>query len=225
VANKHSNKRSLSTKQAIALEKLSSFKPMKTISLIILLFTTFLAFPDSTIAQNSPNILTLRLKKPTFPVQKKPRRSIKFIPALTIKPYSTLLDWLNNTTNAQPRKLLKIPVVITFDSYRLGINNAFIGTSNADIEKDTIFLELDDSAMGISLLNRLRNICPKTSNTCAVWLVGYWGSLLDLDALNPPSSSENPEQITKWPFAVREIQELVKQSEQGEQTRVFIQSP
>ncbi|BAZ32202.1 hypothetical protein NIES4074_47040 [Cylindrospermum sp. NIES-4074] len=186
--------------------------------------------PAGGIAQISSVLLTSQLNKTQKPITnpKKPTNPVNFTPGLTIQPSSVLLDWLNNQvkTSSGSRKQLRLPVVIHFqDSYRLAIGDAFVGTSDTDLNKDAIFLSLDDSAMGISLLSRLRNICPQTANTCAVWLEGYWGSLLELELSDFSLLGENQAEITKWPFAVLKVQELVKQPEQGEEMRVFVESP
>ncbi|HLO86234.1 MAG TPA: hypothetical protein VK203_14670 [Nostocaceae cyanobacterium] len=210
------------------LSKFSQFNysKMKAIHVIGLFIALFWGFQNSTMAQTSSNHLNLELNDPRRLIQKKPRKPINFTPAIAIKPSSLLLDWLNNKINLESRKLVKIPVVIKFDdSYRLGIDDAFIGTSDADIDQNTIFFKLNDSAMGVSLLARLRYICPKTSDYCAVWLVGYWGSLFDSDAFDRSLSRENQQGVTKWAFDVREVHKLIEQSEQNRDIKVLIESP
>lgn len=164
--------------------------------------------------------------QPQLSMQKKRRPPVNFIPAVKIQPSNLLLDWLNTTKNNDlssdvSRKLLRLPVVIQFkDKYRFGISQAVIGKSDADINKDSIFLKLNDHQMGASLLMQLIRICPKTGNSCVVWLDGYWGEsrLLSLD-------SESQEDIKKWPFTVRVVHELVKQDHQSQEVMVFIESP
>ena len=149
----------------------------------------------------------------------------RFIPALTIKPTIQLLSWLNEqgNTSAGLRKRLLLPVVIRFeDSHRLAISDAFIGVIDANTDKDTLFLSLDDTGMGISLLMKLRGICPKSATSCVVWLEGYWGSLVELDGAEPPAPKK--EEGIKWPFSVLQVHQFVaKQTELGEAVTVFIE--
>ncbi|AFZ25552.1 hypothetical protein Cylst_3402 [Cylindrospermum stagnale PCC 7417] len=202
---------------------------MKAANLISLIIVLILGYQDSTSGHTSSIPLISELNKTEKPITtlKKPTNRVNFTPELTIKPFSVLLDWLNHQvkTTSGSRKQLRLPVVIRFkDSYRLAIGNAFVGTSDTDLDKDAIFLSLDDTSMGISLLSRLRNICPKNSNSCGVWLEGYWGSLLELDLPDHPLPGENKAEVSKWPFTVLKVHELIKQPEQGEQIRVFIES-
>jgi hypothetical protein len=157
-----------------------------------------------------------------------PTKPVNFIPVYPIKPFNTLLDWLNSTIQptSYSRKKLRLPVVIYFqDSYRIAISNTFIGTSDKDRKKDTIFLSLDDSSMGISLLSQLRNICPKTTNSCSLEIEGYWGSLIEFDLPNFSVTTQNQTDVRKWPFTVLKIHKLITQPEPSQEIQVFIESP
>lgn len=200
---------------------------MKAMNLISLMVLLTLGCQGSTSVNSSPIPLTSELNNQETPITNamRPKNPVSFIPGLPIKPSSQLLNWLNNeaSTTSETRKRLRLPVVIHFeDSYRLALGDSFIGTSDKDRDNDAIFLTLDDTGMGVSLLSTLNDICPKTTNSCAVWLEGYWGSLVDLDL--PELSELEEDEEDKWPFAVLKVHELIQeQPEQDEEIRVFIE--
>jgi hypothetical protein len=143
----------------------------------------------------------------------KPANPIPYEPGPPIQPAAALLSWLQSqaAASSERRKRFRLPVVIRFeDSYRLGIASAFIGTSAQDNVSDALRLSLDDTAMSISLLSIVTDLCPKTSDSCAVWLEGFWGSLMDFDLpeFQPLSDAEG-----EWPFAVLKVGGLVAESE------------
>jgi hypothetical protein len=90
--------------------------------------------------------------------------------AMTINDQAALLKSLKQAT-AQKR-LVKIPVVIQLaDNVLRGWQSAYIGTE-ADASTP-IQIRLDDTALGLSLADRLHQYCPD-AQTCKLWLVGYW---------------------------------------------------
>lgn len=127
-----------------------------------------------------------RLKTP------EPERS--FVDGPPIEPPGALLKWLESTATAQPKKRIRLPVVVHFkDAHRIGLDGGHIGTSPAALP-GAIQLALDDTAMGISLLDRVRQACPDQKQTdCVVWLEGTWVGgprrqfqVLRLVGANPP---------------------------------------
>jgi hypothetical protein len=135
-----------------------------------------------------------------------------------IKPSSKLLNWLNEqATVSDSRKRFRLPILIRFeDPYRLAICEAFIGAADTDVDKDTIFLSLDDTGMSMSLMSILEDICPQETDACAVWLEGFWGPLLKSDEAESEAKEDN------WPFAVLKVDGLQKQDD-GKLT-AFIQT-
>ncbi len=108
-----------------------------------------------------------------------------FVAGPRITPTAELLAWLQ--TPAQPRRRIRLPVVVEFDE--LGIRDCFVGDDD-----DRLAIRIDDTALGISLVDRLRGDHP--GGRCVVWLEGYWGALVS-------GGPELPEQGEKrWPFAV-----------------------
>lgn len=148
-----------------------------------------------------------------MPRKKTPEPPRTFVPGVPISPGGPLLEWLASAG----RRRLRIPVVIRFESeHRLGIGGAFIGTAGTPATPEAIHLQLEDSAMGISLLDRLRRRCPATSPTCAVWLEGAWGSPLDLG--EPPAGPR------RWPFSVfRLVEPAGEPSFDGAQVRILVE--
>jgi hypothetical protein len=101
------------------------------------------------------------------------------------------------------------------DKHRLGFGEAFLGTADP-APAEAIYLDLEDSALGISLLDRVRRRCPEPATSCALWLVGYWG---------PPSLPLPPapgDGKTRWPFSVVEVPEP---GGEAAEPRVLIEQP
>jgi len=108
-----------------------------------------------------------------------------------------LENWIQEV-RAKPgeeRLLVRIPVVAFMDEHRLQISSAFLGVS-ADASNH-IALRLDDSALGISLIDRLRQRCPEDRRPCVIWVEGYWGPLIG----RPEEAHLTP----PYPFAVLEV--------------------
>ena len=108
------------------------------------------------------------------------------------------------------------------DAYRLGIGEAFAGSTEEDLDAGSIRLSLDDSGMSNPLLVVLDDLCTRPGTTCTVWLEGLWGPLLpDLPGVRVEEAGGSP---TRWPFAVLKVDGLVQaSSEQGEPVRVFVE--
>ena len=125
-------------------------------------------------------------------------RGISWVSGPSIEPPDGLLAWLstNATKPDGKRRRLRIPVVIHFDEHQLQITNAFLGVPSEASKGVT--LHLDDSALGISLRDRLRKRCVKDELACTVWLEGYWGSLIGSDDKNRTTSPP-------YPFAVLDV--------------------
>ncbi|MEO0564612.1 MAG: hypothetical protein AAF125_21085 [Chloroflexota bacterium] len=131
-----------------------------------------------------------------------------YVAGVPIKPSDQLLKWLQQYVEDEngKRKKLKLPVVTRFeDEYRLDLSDAFVGQSASDETDDAVYLELDDGGMSEALLTQLRDMCPKTSDTCVVWLEGYWGPLVEDDFLDDDDDDEDDDPDSsrvEHPFAV-----------------------
>lgn len=119
-----------------------------------------------------------------------------------LQPAAVLLDWLERhaRTETGTRRLFRLPVVVRFeDAYRLAIESAFIGTSEADRNSDSVCLRLDDTGMGMSLVSQLGPYCAGSSRVCRVWLEGYWGRLVEVPL------PEREGDVAGKPFAVLKV--------------------
>jgi hypothetical protein len=130
---------------------------------------------------------------PQHPLTPEPERT--FVDGPPIDPPDALLEWLETTASADPRPRIRLPVVVRFrDQHRLGLDGGHIGVSPAALP-GVIGVTLDDSAMGISLLDRVRDACPDSKETvCPVWLEGTWAGgpshkmrVFRLVGVNPPA--------------------------------------
>lgn len=102
------------------------------------------------------------------PLTSAPALSFEDGPA--VDPAAPLLAWLS----AGRGRVVQLPVTVAFDDeFRLGVARAWVGPESGGLR-----LKLDDTAMGVSLLDRLRAACPP-GPTCRVWLEGTWGPLMD----------------------------------------------
>lgn len=124
-------------------------------------------------------------------------------PALGDAP--ALRAWLD----ANPGRLLKVPVGVAFRADGLGVERAWIGPTGEE-PPDAIRVRLDDASLGVALLDHLRRACPP-GPTCAVWLEGFWG------AVDLPAQADDP---TPRNLAVRRFAGL---QEPGA-TRVYVEA-
>ena len=154
-------------------------------------------------------------------------KPMPFKPGPLIQPYDQLLVWLKGLDNPEnkTRQLIKLPVCIQYaNPDRLGIGTAHIGTSLDDLENGAILLSLDDSALGQSLFSVFQ-LRSQNSDYCALWLEGYWGSLLpslflgDGSAMPDRRSGGNG----PYPFAILRIGDTI--CSQGTQRASSAQKP
>lgn len=150
-------------------------------------------------------------RDPERPMEPEPPTS--FVPGSKIKPTKPLVEWLEKEAGA--RRKVRLPVVIEFeDAHRLAVGRAFVGVTAADAESDPLFLHLDDTTLGISLMDRLRSRFPKDVLSAAFWIEGYWGSPLPSDLL--------PSRGDRRPFTVRKLGERIGPNED---VRAMIEAP
>ncbi|MFZ5479774.1 MAG: hypothetical protein ACOZNI_23620 [Myxococcota bacterium] len=117
----------------------------------------------------------------------KPPPPVAFEDGPSVADPAALLAWLE----AGKGRLVQLPVVVAFDDkHRLGVARAWVGDDEVGLR-----LHLDDTAMGVALIDHLRRDCPK-GPTCAVWLEGTWGPLMP----GLPDFGEDP---SRHPFSVK----------------------
>ena len=150
----------------------------------------------------------------TGPGPKTPEQPKQFTPGPTISPSGPLLRWLIDTVPSVsgPRVRVRLPVIVRFSQSSIGIAEAFIGTVNR-VDTETMFLRLDDSAMGVSLFERVRERCSKSETACAVWLEGYWDG---------GRSASLP---GAFGFTVVEVHELIEATTDEMEVHAQIESP
>ena len=152
-----------------------------------LLFLSLLVFSCTNSSQSGDQVIKKQISS-----------QVQFQKGIALKPDSELLSWLQqeSTTESGKRILLKVPVFVKLkNDGLLTVEKAFIGSKKSDEGASSIFLELDDSTLGISLATHLKKHCAAALKGCALWLEGYWGVLLDL----PRAGGET------WPFTVRKF--------------------
>jgi hypothetical protein len=55
-----------------------------------------------------------------------------------------------------------------------------------------VHLKLDDTAMGVSLADKISGDCPH-DQACVIWVVGFWGATLEMPTLPGLPSMGPPE--------------------------------
>jgi hypothetical protein len=101
-----------------------------------------------------------------------------------------LFDWIAKNAKASDgtRRRFRLPVIVSFtDSKGPAIRSGVVRLSERDF--DYVTFALDDTALGVPLIERLQERCPQTEGNCAIWLEGYWGRLL-AGPVGPPDDTE-----------------------------------
>ncbi len=145
-----------------------------------------------------------------------------FVPGPALSPSEPLLAWLQ-ASGGESRKLLRLPVVITFSNPgRFAIGTAYIGTAPAAPGSappaDAILLKLDGAGLSVALVEQVRAKC-ETAMSCALWVDGLWGPRIGSDPLGGMPAPAGP---TRWPFAVVEVGDAV---DAAATTTGFIENP
>jgi len=184
--------------------------PLLSISLlsISLLSTPGCAAQGSDPSPASPPAPTT---EPAVATPMTPTSARSYVDGASLTDDTALLAWLE----ASDGRALRLPVTITFDDeYRLAIQTAHVGG---------VALKLDDTAMGVAVLDQVKGICPAGTPGCTVWLEGTWGSVLQgasMPGLPGPGgpggpslggpglagpSVPSPSGSERHPFAVRKV--------------------
>ena len=137
-----------------------------------------------------------------------PTPTIQYTQGPPLQPAEALVSWLQGAASPgqDPKPFIRLPVVIRFeDSLKLGIHEAWIGGSDAEIGEGSVALRLDDTGMSVGVLDHILDRIPAEDVHCVVWLEGTWGPLVDLPM--PQIPGEPPD--TRDVFAVRRVGEMV----------------
>jgi len=112
----------------------------------------------------------------------------QFVEGPALSPSADLVAWFEG---AGAGKLVQIPVVVTPSP--LGLSSGHIGVRPEPPGADAVPLNLVDTAMGVSLADKIRGDCPD-GQACVIWVEGIWGANVPDDPFAPPD---------QHPFSVR----------------------
>ncbi|MFN3200584.1 MAG: hypothetical protein ACE366_19450 [Bradymonadia bacterium] len=115
-------------------------------------------------------------------MMKRPAPPIEYVDGPSIEP-ETLKAWLEK--EVKPSQQIKLPIVITLEV--LGVRSAMVSGDPSGASKG-MPIKLDDSTMGISLMDHLRSKCPKDAKVCGIWIEGLWGGLMAGLSADPSST-------------------------------------
>lgn len=99
-----------------------------------------------------------------------------------VSPASALLAWLEGEGAG---RTVRVPVVVVPSP--LGLASGYIAASVEVPESEGLAVRLDDSTLGVSLADRLRDDCAYDV-PCAIWVEGVWGSPLGMPDFGGPLS-------------------------------------
>ena len=108
---------------------------------------------------------------PAEPVAPPPMETPAMPQAPALSPSTELMAWLD--ANASTRVLLPFSV-----------RRQALGVDGGDlVAEPPVAFRLDDSTMGVGLMDRLREECPELDSPCVVWLEGTYGAALTMPGL------------------------------------------
>lgn len=106
-----------------------------------------------------------------------PSPELEFVDGPVIADADALREWLA----AHDGDLRQLRLPVSMDN-GVGVSNFAVGS---------VAIDVDDTALGISLADRARSRCG-TQARCRLWLEGYWsGSCLSLRRVGDPVSDED----------------------------------
>ena len=141
------------------------------------------------------------LEQPAMTYTKKPPPQLEFLKGPSVQPPKALLAWLRSTErSSRARPVLRVPVVIPRGGHtQFEVQDPFIEGTGDPAGEPPIYLDLDDTRMGIPLSQHLIERCRDDEGRCHVWLEGQWGAMMPLGIA---SISEGP---PLWPFTVSAV--------------------
>jgi hypothetical protein len=120
---------------------------------------------------------------------------------LRLLPKSELLAALTAKNASGKRRLWRLPVIIEIEEGGLGSpRKAYIAVDSTMAPGDRIHLWLHDSALGVSLADRVRQYCGGKS-TCRLWVAGIWGP----DMLTTLGNEGEKKEGEPYPFSLRAV--------------------
>lgn len=135
-------------------------------------------------------------------MEMKPFEEPRYGAGVPLKPANDLLMALERAR--KDRKLVKLPVVVERTVMGRGWEAAYIGVDTYVPLDERIFLRLHDSALGVSLADRIHQYCPEGQQPCKLWLIGYW----DEAQLGTPATGEGPAHALGLRFVLGPVEDL-----------------
>jgi hypothetical protein len=89
-------------------------------------------------------------------------------------PAARLIAWLDAQHDAGKPRRLRLPVVLQPSITGFSNSGARVGPA-----ADALVVNLDDTALGISLSDRAKRVCPAGAPACAMWVEGFWKGKTD----------------------------------------------
>ena len=93
------------------------------------------------------------------------------------------------------------------------------------VDSETVLLRLNDTPMGVSLFDRVRERCSKSETACAVWLDGYWESRRPTDRHREGMEARAAARPEHWSFKVIRFHELLDGTTGEDAVHAQIESP
>ncbi|MBW2254949.1 MAG: hypothetical protein JRI25_10180 [Deltaproteobacteria bacterium] len=124
----------------------------------------------------------------------------QFVDGPALSPSADLVAWFEGDGAG---KLVQLPVVVTPSP--LGLASGHVGVLPEPPGADALLLKLDDTAMGVSLADKIRGDCP-AGQACVIWVEGIWGATVampDMPAMPSMDGPGGPAATDKHPFSVR----------------------
>ena len=131
----------------------------------------------------------------------------------TVYPHAGLEDWIRkNQLRPGRKKFIRIPVVVRFgDEHRLAVREAFLGVMKKKRTDEPLWLTLDDTRLGVSLMDHLQSKCPRERPRaiqsypamiyCHIWLEGTIEPSSDIPVMHYKKKKKN------FIFVIRKVGE------------------
>lgn len=127
-----------------------------------------------------------------MPLNKSASPELDFMAGPALTDTKTIENWIREQS-AHPARQVRIPVTLEWD----GISWQRANLSHLDRDDLKIPLALDDTRLGISLADKLAQLCGSAQTACALWLNGQF-----------PKGDAAP-----WPFVISKVHGLQSKGE------------
>ncbi len=145
-----------------------------------------------------------------------------FQPGAVVADAAAALTWLRQHAKDDQgqRRLFRVPVVVRFDGPgKLMIDDSAVGVDVAALGAAGLHVDLDDTTMGVALLDHCRRLCAPEAEVCALWIHAQVGRALPMPSL-PPMPGAPPEAAES--LSVRAVEGLVEAGAQATTTHLGV---